>query len=157
MKIKNKKAQGMLGEHAVELIIAVLCIVALIFLGYLLWSFFSTSQELNKAKAGIDVVYGNIQDLSKRGDSREFLLQGPENWHLMFYSVRDILPMPCEVGKSCVCICKKDNYDSCNNPKTGVCKVVGNWIILGNQEDLGVYSKFKISVETSYEIKLEAV
>jgi len=123
--MKSKKAQGLLGEHGVELILAVIAIGILIGLGVLVYTFFVGSNDTLRAKATLEDIIEAIE-ITDLGENKTIFLKNPQGWVLNYY--RDIIrPTSCQQTK-CLCICEYDQdeeklFNNCNIPKTGVCTV----------------------------------
>lgn len=125
--MKSKRSQTLLGEHGVELVIAVLCIVVLVFLGFMVYNFFiGEKAELAQARATLDEVMGSIKSLEIEGDNREISLINPTDWALSYQHDLEKRPGSCG-GESCLCICKYSSneekfFDNCNSEANAVCE-----------------------------------
>ncbi|MDP1728719.1 MAG: hypothetical protein Q8L27_00765 [archaeon] len=135
-KMKNKKAMELLGEHTVNLIIAVLSIVVLIMLGTAIYNLFlGEKTDLAKAKATLnDILIPNLNSLQNEGDSQIVLIYNPVDWGIIFQDSLEKRPAVCK-GHKCLCICKYDSdvedlFDNCNDPKLGTCLVDDRDIIV---------------------------
>lgn len=82
MGLMNKKGEWLLGEHTVNIILAVLGIIILIFLAVSLYSIFSQDQDLEKAKRNLEQLINQINSLED-GQEKEFLMLSPQGWSLM--------------------------------------------------------------------------
>lgn len=127
---KNKKAVKLLGEHIVNLVIAVLSIVVLILLGTAIYNLFlGESNELKQAKASLE-NFVDIADSLKAGETKEAIILNPKDWTIISWSSLNSAPAPCG-DKSCICICKGDYsevefYTRCNNAKEAICQTINS-------------------------------
>jgi len=83
--MKNKKAFELLGEHTVNLIIAVLCIIVLLLVGSSVYNLLSADkQETAKAQGELNKLSGVISNIEERnGGSVNYPLIGPAGWALV--------------------------------------------------------------------------
>lgn len=127
--MKNKKAQKLLGEHGVELIIAVLSLVILIYLGFSLYGFFiGEDTEERQAEASLQKIVDKINSL-EQGQKVDFQVFNPLKWSLGFISSLDG-DNPCEEGKSCVCLCEGNLLkEDCIYYKNTVCSNLNSKVI----------------------------
>jgi len=182
--MKNKKAQGMLlGEHSVELIIAVLSIAVLIFLGVYLYNFFvGNEKELEQAQATLEKIKGTADTLEAAGESASILIEHPTDWYISSWPYKVLIgrwvpeakeyPSQCN-NKPCLCICKKGSNDAvsvsafkgCEDSREGRCINLDREIIVqGSRLQGGVnvlklkaYDNFKVYYDADGKIKLERV
>jgi hypothetical protein len=108
----DKKGQevGILPEETIKLIIAVICIAALIYLLVLIY-FSATGNQSKKAAEAI--VNGNngiaseIRRINVGGfDNPSFLVPNPSGWWIFSFVGQDIKPNTC-AGSNCLCVCEK--------------------------------------------------
>lgn len=113
IKMKSKKA-FLLGEHIVNILIAVLCIIILIGVGVKLYNIYN-ERELNIARGHLNEISGLVESI-KEGVSREYIMLTPEGWvltawpsHLSMLNI-DLSPDIClsNKWKNCICLCKTD-------------------------------------------------
>jgi len=138
--IKNKNGEEMLLPETLKIIIAVICIVILIYLGVSLYGIFSQKTKLEQANQGLDEIILTLDRL-ENNENGTYLVLGPKDWFLTSWSKSDDnRPEKCE--GSCICICnfvesKKISLDNIkvnyieeeqrksNCDKEGVCRAVG--------------------------------
>jgi Tfp pilus assembly protein PilE len=120
----NKK--GIIAKEVVRLVIALLCLVLLIFLAVQLYGIFSSKTEIQQAKSTLNQISEIMENLEE-GESAEYLFVGPVNknnlWFFKFFSGHES-PEQCK-GEDCLCICVSKNRDfidanDCDN--LGICK-----------------------------------
>lgn len=148
MKIRKKSKKGainLLGEHGMELIIAVLCILALVYLGYRVYSYVSDNSALEKADASLKIIAGYVDEVKSFGDIKEFNIQGPKEWFVNSYYASHA-PFLCEVGKDCICLCKKNDFNTCSSKTSAVCKSFERDILKTDFEIKSPLQKIKLSL-----------
>jgi len=141
--IKNKKG-FLLGEHTVNIIIAVIALMILIYLGFKLSGFLKGESELERAGAHMDKIMEKIEKLEAQGGGvDEYILYSPERWILAGFnpSITSAEPLACAGYENCICFCRladswkeqilegkmffltsEDLADSCN--ELGICKPI---------------------------------
>lgn len=128
---KSKKAEGnFLGEHAVNIIVAVICIVMLIALGVIIYNnFIANKIKLEQAQSTLDQIMNKISLLKNEGDNESLLIYNPAGWALSYQDsmIAGERPAVCQTHK-CLCIClyssdKKTLFANCDNTNTGICKI----------------------------------
>lgn len=113
---KNKKA-FLLGEHVVNIIVAVLCILVLIYLGIQVYSLYLRSdQEKEKAKYSLEALSAKItnlfEDSSRQADS--YNLINPKNWFLKSFNTTDRDSAKECYEKNCLCLCAENDCGELN-------------------------------------------
>ena len=106
--MKNKKGFELLGEHTINIVIAVLCLLVLIYLGMALFGFFKDKQHLEQAKGTLNDISFSISSLKtegKVGASKEVLVLSPSDWWINVFPENGKYPPSCQ-NKPCVCISK---------------------------------------------------
>jgi len=141
-KFFEKDRRGfLLGEETLKIIIAVICIVFLVFLLTSLYFSLSGKQDSKYAKASLDLVSNEITRIDVGGEvnSAGIQIPNPSGWYLFGFVEEDKKPNLCS-GENCVCICKNIMIDIFNRQikscdSDGVCSTVSN---------LNQFSKIKI-------------
>ena len=130
--MKQKKG-FLLAEETLKIIIAVICIG---FLAYLLLSIYMKSTDSKKlpfAKSTLNSIVTAID-----GGQTSVDVYNPDGWYFDVWpqtvtsrgflgigstTVRNARPLFCEnLGwQSCICICKKNTINDCDNTDTGIC------------------------------------
>lgn len=106
-------------EHALSIIIGVVCLGLLIFAGWRFWDV-STSSAHEKAVATLETIGLKLNAIDV-GETTRFPLQGPNRWYLQGWSVTEAgRPERCYF-KSCICACQERGAASCQDTKTGTC------------------------------------
>ena len=125
---KSKKGSEFLGEHTLNLIIAVFCIVALIAVGAVLIGYLQDKTHLKQAEGYLGQIDYAIQGLTKIGDSQELLILSPSKWFIGVWPNSDGEYPPACRNSPCVCISKTPQYVSSfsewNIAKESVCKII---------------------------------
>ena len=120
----KKKASTFLPEKTSEIVIAVICVVFLVFLLGSLYYAKIQKDDLKKAGITLDKIEAAISAGGGRADALT-----PEGWHV-FSFLGDKRPNSC-AGKNCLCICDKispanfwsTQEEECNE---GACLIVEN-------------------------------
>lgn len=116
--MRGKKGATWFSEHVMNIIIAVGCIIVLIFVGVKIYNLFSDKTDLEKADSNLLLIRERI-DLLKNSpnvDSAEVIVYPPKNWILRSYI--DAFPMSeCYSKQGCLCLCQ-DGSCANNVPKT---------------------------------------
>lgn len=116
--IKNKKAFEILGENVVNLVIAVLAIMVLIYLGVKLYGTFSEKNEIEVAQNRVNTFAVEYNEFIKSNEiNYTFIIFGPRNWWITSYpKLNEFTPEACKDYNYCLCICKyqcKDKMTAC--------------------------------------------
>lgn len=88
-KINQRSKKGfLLGEHTINIIIAVMCILILAYIGYnFLYKNITQKTDLQKAEAHMEQINGIIDALTiQDGGEAEYYLYNPDGWSLVYYS-----------------------------------------------------------------------
>ena len=132
--IKNKKGFELLGEHTVNLIIAVLCIIVLIYLGMALFGYFKDTTRLQQAKSSMDDFLLKSNSLKEVGDSAEVMILSPADWWLSVWPQDNQYPFSCGT-KSCICFSREipypKDFSKWNTESASVC-----WLMEGKNLNL---------------------
>lgn len=103
-----KKGEGMLEEETMKMVIAAICILALLYLGYLIYGIFNDNNERIQARAGLENI-GLFERGLYAGEIKTYLIESPKNWYLT--SISKLVKPEC-TGNSCLCMCnEKDCSD----------------------------------------------
>ncbi len=116
---KTNKRGGInfLGEHVVGIIVAILCIIVLLFIGYKVYSIFSEKTELEKSETNLKAIKTEIE-LVKNSPGinfRELIIYPVKKWVLRSYS-EGFPESKCYGKASCLCMCQEGNCAQ-NNQK----------------------------------------
>lgn len=125
---KKDKKGFLLAEETLKILVALICIV---FLVYILVSVYNANTSDKKLKDARDVLsrIDNITSSIKEGDTQSQDIANPSGWHLYSFVEQD-RPDSC-LNTNCLCICEKPLIEllkstakKCN--EKGVCLVVPN-------------------------------
>ncbi len=139
--MKNKKAM-LIGE-GLGMIIAIACILILIYAAGSLYGGITQKTKIEQAKATFDQIVAKIEVLEE-GEKGDYLVTSPKEWYFVVYEENQNMPSQCE-GSNCLCICpsnenlekvqagwkmvdslfykRSEGIDKCE--KEGFCKNVG--------------------------------
>jgi len=116
MSLIRRKNGFLLGEETIKIVIAVICIV---FLVYLLVSLYA-SKVSNEKKKQADALLKDSESASFKvimervkngqgtsgGNAEERLIHNPKGWLILSYSGGEVKPNLC-LNKNCLCICEE--------------------------------------------------
>lgn len=130
--MNNKKAEFLLGEVAVKLIIALMCMIVLIWLAIYLYNLFIANPRIGQAKATINELAGRIDYLrSSKYEQIDYDFRSPAGWYLYFgNSQKD--------NKLNLCLCPQANMDSCSS---GACVQKEKIVIGENLKNIPIAKK----------------
>lgn len=122
--MRSKKG-FMLGEYTLKMIIAVLCILLLVYLLSSIYSSFTNKKDLNKAKETLNSLAEKMIDAKTTQKRVTLPLLEPDGWRLIGYSG---IEKPEQCTDNCICLCAdrlrdrwfKDQIEKCG--AIGVCK-----------------------------------
>ena len=100
--MKNKKA--ILLPESIRIIIAVLCIILLIYLAVSLYGLFKNKTEREQARETLKQIIDEITTAKDTGKERQYLVIAPKGWYLVSYVKEKSTPTICK-GESCLCMC----------------------------------------------------
>lgn len=148
----------LLGEETLKIIVALICIVLLI---YFLTSLYYSKVNENKLKeaeatlkesqsGSIKVVIERVRNSQGNlgGDSEELLIHNPSGWYLFAFTEEET-PNSC-AGKNCLCICDKLSSLNFWEEQAKKCDEDGTCLVV---EDLGGFDKIKIDAGTNLLVK----
>lgn len=82
IKLKNKKAEGLLESETLRVIIALLCILLLAVLAYKLYGLFTKKTAVEQAKETFDQLVSKMNGL-REGENDSYMITSPAFWALM--------------------------------------------------------------------------
>lgn len=102
IKMKNKKASLLAPETVVKIIIAVLCIVVLLYLLNQTYGIFKTKSKLEQAEGRLKEIKSVVNEVGKEGQAREYTITNPKGWSLVggFEENKNL-----DFGKKTLCFC----------------------------------------------------
>ena len=112
--MRSKKAGiNFLGEKTVDIVIAVLVIVMLVFAGVKIYGMFSDKSETQKATDNVNNFAREFNGfINSSENSKDFIILGPKDWWIMAFSKsQEVSPKLCKDYAFCVCICKYNCED----------------------------------------------
>ena len=109
-KRADKRGFELLGTHTIEIVIAVLCILVLIYAAFKFAGLLQGSSDLEKAKQNILVIDATLKSLKGKTESSAILF-GPTDWWVIAWPYQKEFPKPpqCKNGY-CICICKVSGF-----------------------------------------------
>jgi hypothetical protein len=141
--MRNKRAFELLGETTLNLLIAVMCILVLIFLGVALYNLFLENKlNLEQAKSVAEEIDYKIS-LLETANENNMVIYNPKKWAVTFWTKFNALPPACE-GKDCFCIC--DFSDWFNNPESEQLRDKAEYIKTCSKENSGICKPIKYAL-----------
>ncbi len=136
--IAKKGSSDIMTPEGLGIIVAVLCLIVLVaFAGKI---FFSADPKINQATSTLDQISQIIRNLQEN-QSKNYLMESPSSWNLVYFSVNDKKPASCDF-ETCFCICDNswlNSYDaSVCEAKKGICKNLNENIIFEKQNFLNL-------------------
>lgn len=129
MDIFNKDRKGfLLAEETLKMIIALVCIVFLVYLLVALYNSHTSDKKIEQAREALSRVESIISSL-KDGESVRQDVLDPKGWHLYSFYEQE-KPNSC-INSRCLCICERAlieliNSQSSKCDKKGTCLVITN-------------------------------
>lgn len=150
---KNRKG-FLLGEETLKIVIAVICIVFLIYLLVAVYFNVTGEQKVKEADASMkSLLVPEIERINDGGayNSQGILIPNPSDWSIFSFVGEEKKPNSC-MGENCICICENafpDLFDwqikRCD--KKGVCNSIVN---------LAKFEKIKIG-KTGVQISIQKI
>jgi len=125
-----RKKGILIGEHVINIIIAVLAVVVLAYLGIQLYnSYLGGKTELKQAQATLDMIVGVVEEI-KPGEEITKIITSPRDWYLLDFKKRENSPDTC-FGEACLCLCETLDINDCK--KNGACKGIEEDVVVGSE------------------------
>lgn len=98
----------MLGEYTLKVIIAVLCILLLLYMLFNFYSSFTDKKNFARAEATLNSLSEKMIDAKNAQDTAVSLpLLEPNGWRLISYSEAE---KPKQCTRNCICLCEDVNW-----------------------------------------------
>lgn len=117
--LNEKRGASWFAEHVMNIVVAIGCIIILLFIGVKMYSLFSDKTDLEKAEGNLKLIKERIELLknSPETNSIEIIVYPPKNWILRSYI--DAFPLAeCYSQQGCLCLCQDG---SCANNVPKIC------------------------------------
>lgn len=105
IKMRNINKKAIILPEVLRIIIAVLCIVLLMYLAVKIYEIFSRSHELDQARFSLQAILDKSAAL-KIGEEADYMLVGPKNWRMMPYGNKLCLCPESKLASSQENLCK---------------------------------------------------
>ena len=115
--MRDKK--GILMEETLKIIVAVVCIVALVYLAFSLYGIFTQKKLVEQARATVTNIIDKAR-VMKEGATAPYLVESPNKWYIVIFSKGFVekMPLQCSLIQTCLCMCEKPTVESCDGTKT---------------------------------------
>ena len=105
----NKRGEiNFLGEHTLGIIIAVICIIILLFIGYKVYGLFSEKTDLEKAESNFKLIKGEMEIIKSSpavNATGNIIVYSTKGWVLRSY-FNEFPETECYGKKFCLCLCQ---------------------------------------------------
>lgn len=147
--MKNKKAIVL--PETLKLIIAILCIVLLIYLAVSIYGLFNNKTALEQAKGSMAQMSLKLDKIEKYSEnSTEFLLESPAKWYLISFPYKDGVETPSQCKRYCICICMEgDKENALNSCANGICKDVSRRIETFNDAPIYITGPMNLIIKNT--------
>lgn len=125
-KMRAKNNKGILLPETMKIIIAVLCIAALIYLAVKMGGILTQKNQLEQAKATIKEIAAKVNSV-EAGEDRNSIVLSPKDWYILSFGADDS-PNAC-AAKACVCMCDDKKCSDLYG-----CEQIDKEVILENAE-----------------------
>ncbi|MBS3073844.1 hypothetical protein J4447_00130 [Candidatus Pacearchaeota archaeon] len=132
--MKNRRGFELLSGKTIGVLIAILCIVILLYLGSELAIVRGQYEQRKKAEGMMQEVVASIYSLKEIGSEKNYLVSSVKEWNFVVFREMDARSPPSCQSKKCLCLCPEEDAISCYN--YGVCKAPLNVILKDNGEDV---------------------
>jgi hypothetical protein len=142
----NKKGFELLGNHTVNIIIAVLCILVLIYAGIKVYGLFSDKSDLEKATFELTQLKAKLDAVAESKVSDEYIVTSVREWYLFSEEFGSL----CN-GDFCLCLCEE--VDCKSEPRA--CIATDKFVLLrkGIEDDYKETRKFQL--ESPFKLNLK--
>ena len=130
---KKGEETNFLATKVVKILIALVCVVFLIYLITQVWYSANKDTNYKKAEASIETVYLEIVRINEGGleNSEGTLVPNPSGWDIIGFTENE-KPNSC-VGEKCICVCDINFLDNIKSSaqkcdENGICKNVENLV-----------------------------
>ena len=109
----NKKGFQLLSEETLKIVIAVICLVFLVYILVSLYFSVTGAQDQKYAQENINGERGLAQQITtvnQNGTSEEQYIPNPTGWHIFGFVGQTKKPNIC-TDKNCICLCRKIAVD----------------------------------------------
>jgi hypothetical protein len=138
-KKMNKRGQEeqLLMKEGINLVVALICICALVGLAAAIYFAVVGNQNVKFAQASVNGEHGIASEIRRINvggmDNKSYFIQNPSGWVLFSFVGKDTKPNSC-AGANCLCICEKllvgvlnvDSRQAQRCDSKGSCVVVAN-------------------------------
>jgi len=149
----NKKAEDLLTPETLKIIVAVLCIIILLYLAYQL---VPKKTALAQARENLNKINFEIQKvISGEKNQSDFFIESPSDWWVIAWPYKGETEKPAQCkNPDCICLCpiptipsKGYSLQECDN--IGVCKDLDRPVkTMYKAEPVGAYATTVKSVES---------
>jgi len=138
------RKKGIVLPETLKIIIAILCILLLMYLAVSVYGLFFKKTAIEQAKESLKQMNLEIEKVEKAEKVQgAFLLESPNKWYLMSFPYKDGIETPQQCKKYCICICPSATLKDCST--MGAC--IDTLIKPGLYYDAPIYIKGPTQLE----------
>ncbi len=126
----NLNRKAILLPEALKLIIAAICILALVYLGISMYDLMRKKSEIEQTRATLDAIINKVNSLTKEGEITKYFVNAPKDRYLVYYNFDVVsadkeksMPQAC-AGSDCLCICGSKFSSNSFYKKAGIDRCV---------------------------------
>jgi hypothetical protein len=117
MNLRDKRGIELMGKTIIEIMVAIIVVVLLIYAGYVLFQTYFGSQKEEQASGQLGKVLETVAGM-EIGEQKEMPLLAPKDWSLVSFDKDTIFVNDFEKpfimhGNDCLCICKDKKCEIC--------------------------------------------
>lgn len=117
MNLRDKRGIELMGKTIIEIMVAIIVVILLIYAGYSLFQVYFGSQKEEQASGQLGKVLGAVSEL-EIGEQKDLPLLAPKDWSLVSFDKNTIFVNDFEKpfimhGNDCLCICKAKKCEIC--------------------------------------------
>ncbi len=132
--VMNKKGIELIGNKVIGIIIAVLCIVGLIYFASILIKNNEENQNRNRANGLMDEIVTAMSNIKQTEECKKIIISTLTDWNIYTSYNNQEKPLSCD-NKECLCLCPKvgikEQAASCYNQ--GICRTIPNVMLKNDQ------------------------
>ena len=153
MIIKSKRGIQLLGKTILEIMVAIVVVILLLYAGYMLFQTYFGNLKEDQAAGQLEEILETFNEL-ELGEEKELPILAPQDWNLVSFDKNSIFINDFEKpfvmhGNDCLCIC--------NNKKCEICRRIDKPVTMnGEQFSLKIPKQTILTkFDTYYDLKIK--
>jgi hypothetical protein len=135
--------KGILLPEVLKIILAVIGIVALIYLAVSMFGLFTKKAELEQARGILTEIDAKVKALVNAGDERKVVVLSPKDWYILAYGKTGARPQMCK-GENCICLCNDNEVSDCD--EMGLCRDFASEMRISGGESIEIDKMFNLKL-----------